>query len=78
LGLHDQKKREADAPQEKQTQPPMSFSFSALLVAHQQLSPGCCVIDYPPWSLPASSSLEQLELSKEEPQWWLSSAYHHH
>jgi hypothetical protein len=55
-----------------------SPSFGALRVVHQQLSPGCPVMDYPSRSLPASSSSEQLELSKEEPQWWLSSAYHHH
>jgi hypothetical protein len=34
LHLHDQKKKEANAPQEKQTQPPLSPSFGALWVAH--------------------------------------------
>jgi hypothetical protein len=67
LCLHDQKKRKADAPQEKQTQPPLTPSFGALRVAHQRFFPGCPVMDYPPWSLPASSSSEPLELSKEEP-----------
>jgi hypothetical protein len=77
LHLHDQKKREVDAPQAKHTHS-ASSSVGVLRVAHQQFSPGCPVMDYPPWFLPASSSSEQLELSKEEPWWWLSLAYRHH
>jgi hypothetical protein len=74
LRLHYQKKRDTDAPQEKQ----MSPSFGAMRVAHQRFSPGCPVIDCSPQPHPASTFSEQLELLKEAPQWWFSLAYHYH